>query len=855
MRKRFSFLPVVLIAALAITYLFSDWWGHLNTKVIDGYGDGYKAYHAILYHAKFDSTYSWYQGMNYPYGEQVVPGDSQPILSNGLRLLADLGWPLADQGWAIVHLSLLLGILLAALFTYLLLRRLGVGWGLATAASLLVTFLSPQVARLVGHFGLAHLEVLPATLYFLHRWEEKPSWQRSLPVALCVWVFSQIHFYFFAIMAFLIGGYLLARYLLTASWNRWWYYLWTLFLMFGLPAIYFTLWFYFTDPVLDRNEYPWGFFAYNSGPTGILTSHSQPHWLFLQQYSHFRFTEFEGRAYLGLVAALFFLLLPLRWLWKGWQQLPAKNFSHTLAQPILQVPSDARLFLQSLLFSAFGILLFSFGLPFTEVGGERWLEHLGPVRQFRSIGRFAWIFYFAVHLALWVEVQRFLEERKNAWKRPLVVCLLLAFTTFEVVNFWRIRDFRLDDVDGFNSPTLAERTKLDFTRYQAIIPLPYYNIGSDNFWLPQSGFTGQKVQTLSWQTGLSTTGAMLTRTSFDQTMRQLQLVSEPYRMPLLFDDLPNQQPFLLVYDADRYQDFGLRSNHLLAGAILRYKDDPLYLLELPLVSWKTRIQCAYAKADQLLADCPSSLADSLLNPNVLYVDFEDDASSFFVFEDTLAKGDRFVLDSLAVLPVEAVLPSTDACQVQSASKGEEQEVGSQLITQVGTACRGKGVSWRKTITSVSGADPASLTSAAYRGKGFMGDLGQPNTVVAIPEGLALAAGTYYLSFWIKIDEDRYPRIEFELQTRIGFQQAGPSVGSSLHQWVRVIDTNGWALVEYPFELTAKTTGIRLNLTYPLLKGSTFHLDDVLLRPQSAEVLARQGDTIYQNNRYRIFLPD
>lgn len=825
MQRKFSFLPTVVLAIIAIRMLFPDWWGHLNTKVIDGYGDGYKAYHAILYHAKYDSTYSWYEGMNYPYGDHVVPGASQPILSNGLRLLAELGLPLMDQGWAIVHLSMLLGIVLAALFTFLLLRRLGINGWLATLAALLTTFLAPQLARIVGHYGLAHVEVLPATLYFLYRWEEAPGWKRTLPVALCVWFFSQIHFYYFAILAFLIGGYLLARYLLTADWKRWWYYGWTLFLMFGLPALYFTLWFKLSDPIADRNDHPWGFFAYNSSPSGIFTSHTMPFWEAVRERQVYFYPDFEGQAYIGLVFGLFLLFIVGRWLFNSFRFVRQKAGLKAMAHPILPVGGGSqRLFLQSLLFSATGIAIFSFGFPLTLVGGEAWLEHLGPIRQFRSIGRFAWIFYYAVHLCFWVELGSWLQRRlqSNAWKKALAPIFLAflasAFTLYEIQNYWRAKDFRLDEVDGFNSPTLADRTALDFDRYQAIIPLPYYNIGTDNFWLVQSGFIGQRVQTLSWQTGLSTTAAMLTRTSFSQTLKQLQLITEPYRMPTLLQDLPNQKPFLLAYDAERYHLFGDRSNHLTQAAVLRYQDPPFYLFELPLSSWQDRIALAYQASDSLWQSKVTE-ADSAAHQQVVYVSFDDTTTPLWAAADSISFWS----------PVPHYTSSRAGNNVTfTHSQSEDKERG---LVQ-------------------------GIVANGYLGRAFQGDLGLENTAVEIKNGLALRPGDYLLSFWMDIGHARYPTTNFELQTLLGADQAGPTFGSSVREWVKVMDTNGWVMVEFPIKISETTTGIRLNLSRPLLNGRIFQVDDVLLRPKEVEVMAKLGqDTLYHNNRYRLFIQD
>lgn len=787
MPKKLTWLPVLLCGIISVVLLFPDWLDTPNTKVIEGYGDGYKAYHAILYHAKHDSTYSWYEGMNYPYGEHVVPGASQPLLSNGMRLLEAAGVPAADYGWAVVHFSILFGIVMAMLFTFLLLQRLGVRWWLATLGAVAMTLMAPQLDRIIAHYGLSHTEVLPAVLYYLKRWDEKPGWLPALAVALCVWLFSQIHFYYFAILAFTIGGFLAARWLILTflpfqackeklAAGTFWKQLpksifnhgLALFLMFGLPAIYFFTWFGFTDPVADRNEAPWGFFTFLTGPMGILTSHTQPYWQWFRANVDSFYPGFEGWAYIGLPAVVFLGYLLVR------------AIKARFKAPFLRVPAAHSLYLHSLLLAAFGVLIFSFGFPIKQLGGEALLEHLGPLRQFRSIGRFAWLFYYAINLALFVELEAAVQRSKHQRVFLIPLLLTLVFAFYEVHHFWQAKDFRLDEVAGLNSPTLAEQTGLDFSEYQAIIPVPYYNIGSDNFWWEQSGFVGQKVQTLSWQTGLSTNGAMLTRTSLSQTLKQFQFITEPYRTPALLADLPNDKPFLLAFDPERYDEFGDHSAHLAIGEKLVYDADGLQLYRLPISSWQTRLERKRASVKAAI-DTTHQWLDSLL----------------------ISSPEHFFYASFDEKP-----------KLQSSNTTTKRAM-----------------------------------TAGYHGQGFSGNLGQDNRIVDIPKGLGLAAGKYVFSFWMDIAHDRYARSNFTLEFWQPDGTPAPLVKFMVQEKVRVMDTNGWALIEIPVEVSAPMTGMLFRIQMPLLNGRELRVDDVLLRPTDTDVYQQLGDTMYYNNRY------
>lgn len=83
---------------------------------------------------------------------------------------------------------------------------------------------------------------------------------------------------------------------------------------------------------------------------------------------------------------------------------------------------------------------------------------------------------------------------------------------------------------------------------------------------------------------------MLTRTSLSQTINQTQLILDPYRIPKILSDFPNQKPLLLAWDSIRAKEPFGRYDYLLDGAQLIYKRDALELYRLPLRSFSDRIE-------------------------------------------------------------------------------------------------------------------------------------------------------------------------------------------------------------------------------------------------------------------------
>ena len=77
--KIFLFVTVILIST--IVYLFFQPILYAPSDYFFGCGgDGVKNYFTALYYLKFDSGMH-FSAMNYPYGEQIVFTDNQPIFS------------------------------------------------------------------------------------------------------------------------------------------------------------------------------------------------------------------------------------------------------------------------------------------------------------------------------------------------------------------------------------------------------------------------------------------------------------------------------------------------------------------------------------------------------------------------------------------------------------------------------------------------------------------------------------------------------------------------------------------------------------------------------------------------------
>jgi hypothetical protein len=623
--QKVGLLILAVVMIVLLYFRFPDFFGHANSRVMEPWGDGYKAYMAIYNHAAHDSTYAHFEGMNYPYGEHAVPGATQPLISNSIKFISRNIADVTDYTIGVVNWSMLLGMLLCAVFCYLIFTRLELPPLYSALVAIGIAFLNPQMVRMGAHYGLAHPEVMPVIFYLLLRYEQSRSWKWSLAVAMAVWCFSLIHFYYFAIMGMTIGGYFGFSTLRDKSFSI------KLILknlkqfaiQLILPLLFFIYWIFWNDPVDDRCEEPWGFIYYHAELEGIFTSMAQP---FFQGHG-IKEWSIENNAYLGLVAIITGTILVVIFL---------KNL---LVKAPVNTGSKNDFFLNNLFFTSVVILIFSFGLPFTIDRFEYWLEYVKFIQQFRSVGRFAWAPFYAFNIIAFYWLYKKAGRRK--WWLVLPVALLI----YEAWNHTHQYNLKLDEIEEYQEgKSFANIQEINYEDYQSVIPIPFYNIGSDNFWIHIKGYIGQKSQTLSMQTGLPLNAAMLTRSSMHQTIKQIQLVTEPYRFPELLNDLEDDRPFLLMWDATRAREFSPKYDHLKEGLEMVYQKYPLQFYSLPLDSFEQRIT---AREDWLQATIGSDTLNIL--PDSLKSISSYDSNVQFLSPDTI---DYLYYSSLDTLSAE-----------------------------------------------------------------------------------------------------------------------------------------------------------------------------------------------------------
>jgi hypothetical protein len=603
-KRSHTFLGALGLAAICALILWLEhgaWLRSPNEHLLGGGPDGFKNYMTTAWHIRHDTDYVHYGGMNYPFGEHVLFTDNQPIFSAVLQWWSNNVSDLAGRTAGILNVSLLLSMLFGCVILFLLFRKLHLPVWYAGPAALGVTFLSPQYNRIDGHFGLSHQFVIPLILYLLCVYEEQYSRRyQALLIGIVVWISAQLHFYYLGMAALfltLYTGYQTVRdfsfrtmLLRFAHWS----------IMILLPFAALNFWVHWSDFAADRPANPYGFTVYIGYWEGVfLPYESFPLYQWIDKnIIPIRRINGEAIAYAGMVVTLFTLWL----LFSGFKMF-GKDWKEAAYHRV------HRHYLRGIFIAALLLLLFACGFPFAIPGLEWLVDYMGPLRQFRGLGRFTWVYYYVVSIlafyCIWNWSLRFngIRGGRFVWLRWVLALAPPALLGYEAI-LWQTKK-KIDRIPNIEKRELAAPApdhwlnKVDFGPYQALLPLPYYHLGSENIWLDFDYAHFKNVQTTALHTGVPDMGVNMSRTSARQTTESVQFILEPCELPTMLNELSDERPLALLVHGPKWEEVRRNYRHLVEKAKMVYEHPDMKILSLRPDSIRTYVR---EHLDEIRAD-------------------------------------------------------------------------------------------------------------------------------------------------------------------------------------------------------------------------------------------------------------
>lgn len=540
--------PVIIIWCASIAYtvaLFFPLITHPNSSLLAGGGDGIKNYFNYLYYIKYDHSFH-FTGMNYPYGEHIVFTDNMPLLAYPLMVIHQYFPGIENYAVGIMHIFLLASLPWAAYLVYKIIRYFNVAAWWAIISSLFIVFMSPQIFKLQGHFGMGFIAVIPLLFYFLMRYHHERKLKFVISICITVFFSGFLHVYFLAFGLMMCVFYSLSFIICNIHLRIKYIFknVFPIILAVCISIILFYTFLSLTDPVRDRTNYPYGAFGGITTLSDVFTSQIFPlGYTFKFLFGMNPFAVSEGGSYIGIVAIFMIVLTAYRgviWI--------IQKFKKKKALTLLPAKKYHIFLLMSLFF-----LLFGMGAPITW-GFTKLIDYISLLRQFRTMGRFSWFFYypFMIFIAIYIyTLFRYLKMHihKKKWISTSLMSLFIivfavqlsgAFIEFYSKIFPNIKDTYVDFFGKEkNASDFLSSKGYDPKQFQCMLVLPFFHIGSEKIWIQDNGegYAAPKGAKIAIQTGIPMCDVMLSRTSWQQTFDGVQLIDG------YFSDKPTLQHF------------------------------------------------------------------------------------------------------------------------------------------------------------------------------------------------------------------------------------------------------------------------------------------------------------------------
>lgn len=566
--------------------------------LFSGFGDGLTNYFYLGYHVKHGTGWL-FEGLTYPYQEHLLYTDSALIIYI-FNWIDDNIFELTPNLVGYYHNLLIYSFVLGPLFIYGILREYQVEKGFAIPAALLIGFFAPQFMRIYAHYSLIYTFYIPMLWYAILRLlSAAKSWKWAVVISLIITTMSLIHPYYLPLGGLFVLGF---TFLYTISQVQQFKKVRTKVFSLGLAALvpfaFIFLFIGLTDPFDDRHAYPYGLFHYTSSLEFVFLPSSGPFRTFLEKFiSYTPVNSSEGYAYIGLATILILVFAALRLVKIIWK----KRFSKIIS--LQGAPSLHIVFWVGVLF-----LILSLALPFIYM--EFLLDWIPPLRQFRSLGRFAWVFYYATTIYaayfLYINYKAFRLRGQQKIGLLLVISVFLfwgldlAFKLQEIktnISSWSIKNsFFHHSNNRFNE--ILQQKGYKTTDFQAIFPLPYLHIGSEKFYLGGDAAVCRYAYSCAYQTGLPIAAAKSARTSLAVTYKQVQMLSGDYIEKEILQDLKSDKPFLVIITPKMLADLTEEEYNLFSKCELIMQDQETILAKLPISAFKPKFEEIKAKFEQ-----------------------------------------------------------------------------------------------------------------------------------------------------------------------------------------------------------------------------------------------------------------
>lgn len=613
---------IIIVWFLAITSLFALYSNIItnpNSYIFQSEGDASKNYYTYKYYIDKNNSWTQFEGMNYPYGESIIFTDSQPGLSFFIKAASKVFPNIKDFDIGIMNYMILISFLISIFLFYKILRLFEVHFLVALIGAMCITYLSPQFGRLYGHYSLSYMVFYPLTIYFLIK---NKNLRKSNIILLISTTFAFFIHPYIGISIFLIIILTKITEMLFTNESKK-EKLYSIIIQAIIPISIFFISSIIIDNHTNRSTNPYGLYNYHSTISSIFSPSFSP---FKDLYSYFINTEkqqFESQSYIGILSISFIIYILIFSV--------IKLFYHKIK--II----DKKLI--NILIPSLVLLIFSFGIPHVYLFPK--LQEILPfLKQFRALGRFAWFFYYIINISAIVSFYFLFLKYKKTIIAPIIIILFSVIFIAESFSYQlKIAQNIGKEKNPFISNKYSSLIKdINPSTYQAIVPLPFFHIGSEEITIEGSIESRNNTMLLSYYLNLPIIGNFGSRTSMDETIKSFSIFLPNFYKKEIKYDLKNEKSFLIIKTNNTIhpsEEYLLNQSTLIS----KNKDISLYTISYKKIfEYKKHQEKIIKRYFDLKNNSDFTTSDS--SKLYKYYSFSDKNNTFFNFEKGCARIDN-----------------------------------------------------------------------------------------------------------------------------------------------------------------------------------------------------------------------
>ncbi|MFZ4739848.1 MAG: hypothetical protein ACOYLE_01645 [Bacteroidales bacterium] len=554
MKKKIPFILLIVFSTIFIFSFYGDVILHPDNYLFNDCGDAIKNYYTYSYHIKHDISYINFEGMNYPYGEHFLYTDCHPVLTIFFKLLASKFNFFSIHSIGILNFLMILSIFLTFFVCYFLLREFNINRWFSLLYCIGITMLAPQLFRLGGHLALSYSIAIPLSWLLIIKCfknKEKLIYSVILFLNNLFWLF--IHAYLGIIILFFLGSMIVVKYLFDKDKRKEIaHYLRIAFAIF-VPVIIFYLFAVLTDTHIGRTNNPTGFFLFNAELDDVFLPHYPSLSFAMNEFLEKNIkTQWEAWAYVGFSTTIIFSVILILSIIKLFKRNKVKVLNAFFNSELLNIS----------LISGFIVLLFAMAFPFKQI--PNLVDFIPVIKQFRATGRFTWPFYFIAIVFAATVMQEFYLKSNGRRKKifALLLCIIVGiFNIVEGMPYHKdasrniVKSKNLFKKEILSDSYKAAINSVNLKDFQAIISLPFYYQGSENFSRPKYEETVRASICISYHTGIPIVCANLTRTSIQESKNIIQIITPNFYKKEILKDIPSNKPFLVIRTKDDISNY------------------------------------------------------------------------------------------------------------------------------------------------------------------------------------------------------------------------------------------------------------------------------------------------------------